>query len=63
MRCPICEGEAVFETYIEHWLDDSYPCPYCNGKGEVKLTKWVRYHFWQKAPNWLWEIFTKSEGE
>ena len=57
MKCPVCEGKGVFEEYIDYQLCDKYECPYCKGKARISVFSWLGYHFWENAPEWVWDLY------
>lgn len=63
MKCPVCESEGVFEEYIDYVLCNIYDCPYCKGKGDISVFGWISYHFWERMPEWMWEIVYRESEE
>jgi hypothetical protein len=55
VKCPVCDGIGGFyEDYGEGPILME-KCTYCH-KGQLGLLKWLSYHFWQNAPDWLWSV-------
>ena len=57
MKCPVCDGEGEFTDYIDYQIANRYDCNYCMSKGKVSTFKWLRYHLWQLAPEWLFDFY------
>jgi hypothetical protein len=59
MKCPVCEGEGEFREYTNYQLSNRYKCNYCKGEGTVSIFKWLGFHFWEKAPEWMFDLYVK----
>ena len=57
MKCPVCDGEGVFEEYIEYTLCDVYNCSCCNGTGKLSLFRWIEVWLWDNLPQRIVELW------
>jgi len=55
MKCPVCDGK-VWGTNLGDGMFIPEDCTYCDNTLEVSLYKWLSYHFWVNAPEWIWEV-------
>ena len=56
MKCPVCDG-IIMGTDLGEGTFIPDDCPYCKDTLKVPLTKWLKYQFWERAPEWLFDLY------
>ena len=57
MKCPFCEGVGGWWESIVLPRDMFSECGVCDATGELSLSKWLHYHFWNNVPVWFIEWY------
>jgi len=60
MKCRLCKGKGGWSEDFGEGTILREECPPCNGTGRIGLFYWLRWAFWDHAPEWFFEWWAET---